>query len=413
MRKVVITGMGAVTPIGNNVADMWDSMIHGRHGIDEITHFDTSDIPIKLSAEVKGYDASEYMSKKDMNRYDPYTVFGIGAASQAADSSKIIGNVDPERIGVYFSSGIGGLTTLEKAERALLKDGPQKVSPFAVPAMIANSAAALIAIKYNCLGSCLSVSTACASSAHAIGEAYRAIKDGYMDAAIAGGADAVINPIGAASFNACRALTKSTEPDRASIPFDAERNGFVIGEGGGAVVLEEYEHAKQRGAKIYAEICGYGTTCDAFHITHPAPDANGAARAVKQAVQECGIDTEYIYINAHGTSTKLNDELETLAIKKALGKSAARKAIVSPTKSMTGHLLGGARAVEAVVSVMALREGIIPPTIGYKVKDDKCDLDICPNIVRKAKVELALSNSFGFGGHNACLAFKKCPGENM
>ncbi|MGN1115590.1 MAG: beta-ketoacyl-ACP synthase II, partial [Candidatus Ornithomonoglobus sp.] len=406
MRRVVITGMGAVTPIGNNVSDMWNSMISSRHGIGRITHFDTDGFENVLAAEVKSYDASEYMSKKDAGRYDAYTLFGIGAASQAAESSGIAGKIDPERIGVYFSSGIGGLTTLEKGERALLNMGANKVSPFAVPAMIANSAAALTAIKYNCLGSCLSISTACASSAHAIGEAYRAVKDGYLDAVIAGGADAAINPIGVASFNACRALTKSTDPDRASIPFDAERSGFVIGEGGGALVLEEYEHAKKRGAEIHAEICGYGSTCDAFHITRPSPDADGAARAIKQAADESGINTGYIYINAHGTSTKLNDELETLAIKKGLGEELAYKAVISSTKSMTGHLLGGAGAVGAIAAVMALRTGIIPPTAGFRIKDEACDLDICPNTARKARIELALSNSFGFGGHNSCLAFK-------
>lgn len=406
MKRVVITGMGAVTPIGNDVSSMWSSMINGRHGIAPITYFDTEGFSSTLAAEVKGYDASLYMDKKDIQRYDPFTVFGMGAASQAIDESEIVGNIEPERFGVYFSSGIGGLTTLEKAERALLERGAQKVSPFSVPAMIANSAAALIAIKYNCFGSCLDISTACASSAHAIGEAYRAIKHGYADAILAGGSDASINPIGVASFNACRALTKSTDPDRASIPFDAERNGFVIGEGGGAVMLEEMEHAVNRGAKIYAEICGYGTTCDAFHITRPSPDGSGAARAIKQALEDSEVNTDKIYVNAHGTSTKINDEVETLAIKGGLGDDLAYKAVISSTKSMTGHLLGGAGAVEAVASVMAIHAGIIPPTVGYEMNDTACDLDVCPNKARNAKIELALSNSLGFGGHNSCLAFK-------
>lgn len=407
MKRVVVTGVGAVTPIGNHAETMWESMMAGRHGIAPITHFDTDGFATKVAAEVKGYDPALYMSKKDANRYDPFTVLGMGATSQAVEDSGIIGYIDPERFGVYFSSGIGGLTTLEKGETALATKGPLKVSPFSVSAMISNSAAALIAIKYHCLGSCLSVATACASSAHAIGEAYRTIKHGYADAIIAGGADASITPIGIAAFNSCRALSQSTDPDRASIPFDAERNGFVMGEGSGALVLEEYEHAVKRRAKIYAELCGYGTTCDAFHITHPAPDGDGAARAILQAVSESGIYTEHIYINAHGTSTKLNDEIETLAIKKALGHDLARKVIVSSTKSMTGHLLGGAGAVEAIACIMALNMGYIPPTIGYEIPDTACDLDICPNKARECRAELALNNSFGFGGHNSCLAFRR------
>lgn len=407
MKRVVITGMGAVTPIGNTVADMWENMILGKHGIAPITHFDTEGFATKIAAEVKNYDPALYMDKKNINRCDPFTILGIGAASQAVEESGIIGHVDPERFGVYFSSGIGGLTALEKGERALIQKGSLRVPSFSVPAMISNSAAAFIAIKYHCLGSCLSIATACASSGHAIGEAYRTIKHGYADAVIAGGADADINPIGVAAFNACKALTTSDNPDRASIPFDKERNGFVMGEGGGALIMEEYEHAVKRNAKIYAEICGYGTTCDAFHITRPSPDADGGARAIRQAMEESHTDTERIYINAHGTSTKLNDEIETLAIKRGLGEYLAYKAVVSSTKSMTGHLLGGAGAVEAIVCIKALQTGYIPPTIGYKVSDTACDLDICPNKARKTEIDLALSNSLGFGGHNSCLAFRK------
>lgn len=407
MNRVVITGMGAVTPIGNTVTGMWDSMIQGKHGIAPITHFDTEGFATKIAAEVKDYDPTLYMEKKDANRYDPFTVLGIGAANQAVEDSGIAGQIYPERFSVYFSSGVGGLTTLEKGERALLQKGPLRVPPFSVPGMIANSAAALIAIRYCCLGSCLSVATACASSGHAIGEAYRAIKHGYADAIIAGGSDAAINPIGVSAFNACKALTTSIDPDRASIPFDGERSGFVMGEGGGALILEEYEHAVRRGAKIYAEICGYGTTCDAFHITRPAPDADGGTRAICQALEETHTDTDRIYINAHGTSTKLNDEIETLAIKQSLGEKLAYKAVVSSTKSMTGHLLGGAGAVEAIACIKALQTEYIPPTVGYKVPDAACDLDICPNEARKMKIDLALSNSLGFGGHNSCLAFRE------
>ena len=272
--------------------------------------------------------------------------------------------------------------------------------------MISNSAAALIAIKYGCLGPCMSVVTACASSAHAIGEAYRAVVHGYADAMIAGGADAAINPIGVASFIACRALTRAEDHNRASIPFDAERGGFVMGEGGGVLVLEEYEHAKKRGAMIYAELCGYGSTCDAYHITRPKPDGSGAARAIRQAINEAGTGNERVYINAHGTGTKLNDETETLAIKSALG-TAAYDAVISSTKGAMGHLLGGAGAVEAIVAVMALRTGIIPPTVGYKISDPACDLDVCPNDAKEYKAELVLSNSIGFGGHNSCLAFRE------
>lgn len=399
--------MGAVTPIGNNVEDMWNSMINGVHGIAPITHFDAKGFACTIAAEVKDYDPLLYMSKKDAQRYDLFTVLGMGAASQAVEDSKIVGSVEPESFGVYFGSGIGGLSTLEKSVRTLLRKGPLKVSPFSVPAMIANSAAALIAIKYGCRASCLDISTACASSAHSIGEAYRAIKHGYMDACLAGGADAAIDPIGVASFSACRALTVSDDPDRASIPFDAERKGFVIGEGGGALLLEEYGHARMRGAKIYAEICGYGTSCDAFHITRPSADGAGAAAAIKDACAQADIDTDNIYINAHGTGTKLNDITETLAVKKALGEKRAYKAVLSSTKSMTGHLLGGAGAVEAIAAVLTLTEKIVPPTIGYKVPDENCDLDISPNYARTAAIELALSNSFGFGGHNSCLAFKE------
>lgn len=406
MRRVVITGMGAVTPIGNDVKSMWEGLINGRHSIAPITHFDTKGYPSRLAAEVKSYDPTLYMKRKDAQRYDPYTLFGVGAAAQAMEDSGIADDTDPERIGVYFGSGIGGLTTLEKGERMLLERGPAKVSPFSVPAMISNSAAALIAIKYGCLGPCMSVVTACASSAHAVGEAYRAVVHGYADAMIAGGADAAINPIGVASFIACRALTRAEDPNRASIPFDAERGGFVMGEGGGVLVLEEYEHAKKRGAMIYAELCGYGSTCDAYHITRPKPDGSGAARAIRQAINEAGTGNERVYINAHGTGTKLNDETETLAIKSALG-TAAYDAVISSTKGAMGHLLGGAGAVEAIVAVMALRTGIIPPTVGYKISDPACDLDVCPNDAKEYKAELVLSNSIGFGGHNSCLAFRE------
>lgn len=323
------------------------------------------------------------------------------------EDSGIIGSVAPERIGVYFSSGVGGLTTLENGVRTLADKGPSRVSPFAVPAMIANTAGGLIAIKYDCRASCMSIITACASSTNAIGEAYRAIGYGHADAIIAGGSDSAINPIGLASFDACRALSKSQDADRASIPFDDDREGFIMGEGGGALVLEEYNHARKRNARIYAEICGYGSTCDAFNIVAPSPDAEGAARAISLALEGVKAVPGRIYINAHGTSTRKNDEMETLAIKKALGEQLAYDSLVSSTKSMTGHLLGGAGAVEAIISILALNRKHVPPTAGYRKADPLCDLDICANESREADVKLALSNSFGFGGHNSCIAFRE------
>lgn len=410
MKRVVVTGIGAVTPIGNDVESMWKNLIKGKHGIDVIDRFDIDGFENHLAAEVKGYDPLLYMSRKDVNRYDPYTVFGVGAACQAMKNSKIDGTVPKERFGVYFSSVMGGLSAVERGIAALTEKGSSRVSSYTVPAMITNTAAGAIAMKYGCRASCMSISTACASSSNAVGEAYRCIKHGYADAVIAGGADAAITPFGIASLNACNAMSRSDDPDRASIPFDAERDGFVLGEGSGALVLEEYEHAKKRGAYIYGEICGYGSTCDAFNMVAPMPDADMAAKAVKYALQEAEQDfgpTEGgIYINAHGTATRLNDKMETIAIKKGLGLERAYESIVSSTRSMTGHLLGGAGAVEAIISLLVLRRKDIPPTAGYKVEDDMCDLDICANEARHADIELTLSNSFGFGGHNSCIAFR-------
>ncbi len=384
MRRVVITGMGAVTPIGNDVPSMWDSMMNSRHGIAPITLFDTTNFASTLAAEVKDFDSSLYMNGRDNARYDRFALFGVGAASQAVEDSGVISTVDPTRIGVYFSSGMGGFGSLVHGNAELESKGSAFVPPFTVPATMTNSAAAYLAIKYNCKNACMSIATACASSADAIGEALRAIRHGYADVIIAGGCDAVITPVGVASFITCKALSRASDPDRASIPFDAERSGFIMGEGGGAFVLEEYEHAVSRGAKIYAEVAGYAATCDAFHITRPNSDADAATRAMRGAIAESGLpESGAIYVNAHGTSTKLNDEIETLAIKQALGETRAYKSYVSSTKSMTGHLLGGAGAVEAVASVMALNTGMVPPTVGYRTPDPACDLNIGPNNPRK------------------------------
>lgn len=410
MRRVVITGMGAVTPIGNDVKSFWESLKAGRCGIGPITKFDAAEYKVHVAAEVKDFDPLQYMDKADLRKYDVFCQYALAAAAQAVEESGIRGTLPPERIGTYFGSGIGGIGTFEEQHQALLEKGPRRVSPFFIPALIINMAGGLIAIKYNFQGASLPSVTACATGNNAIGEAYRAIKHGYLDAVLAGGAEAAIVPVGVAGFSNMKALSTTEDPQSACVPFDARRNGFVMGEGAGALLLEEYEHAKARGAKIYAELCGYGVTCDAHHITAPHPEAIGGARALKMAYDEAGgcSDPKKLYVNAHGTSTPLNDSCETLAIKKGLGKDAARSCMISSTKSMTGHMLGAAGAVEAIACALAVQEDIVPPTIGYKEPDPACDLDYVPNTARKAEVELALSASLGFGGHNAYLAFKKC-----
>lgn len=410
MKRVVITGMGAVTPIGNDVKSFWESLKAGRCGIGPITRFDAAEYKVHVAAEVKDFDPLQYMDKADLRKYDVFCQYALAAAAQAVEESGIRGTLPPERIGTYFGSGIGGIGTFEEQHQALLEKGPRRVSPFFIPALIINMAGGLIAIKYDFQGASLPSVTACATGNNAIGEAYRAIKHGYLDAVLAGGAEAAIVPVGVAGFSNMKALSTTEDPQSACVPFDARRNGFVMGEGAGALLLEEYEHAKARGAKIYAELCGYGVTCDAHHITAPHPEAVGGARALKMAYDEAGgcSDPKKLYVNAHGTSTPLNDSCETLAIKKGLGEDAARSCMVSSTKSMTGHMLGAAGAVEAIACALAVQEDIVPPTIGYKEPDPACDLDYVPNTARKAEVELALSASLGFGGHNAYLAFKKC-----
>jgi len=407
MKRVVVTGMGVVSPVGNNLSEFWENIINGVNGIDKITKFDTTGFKSSLAAEIKNFDPSSYLSKGDIRRTDLFTQYAICAAAQAVEESGIVDNIDPERFGVYFGSGIGGFSTFISEHDNFKDRGPSRVSPHFITKMISNIAAGQIAIKYNALGPCISISTACATGSTCIGEAYRAIKGGYADAVITGGSEASINELSIAGFNSCMALSESTDKNRASIPFDKQRNGFVMGEGAGALVLEEYEHAVARGATIYCEIAGYGSTCDAHHVTAPNPEAISSAKAIADAVAEAQMcDEEKIYINAHGTSTPMNDKIETLAIKKALGEKAY-KAHISSTKSMTGHMLGAAGAVEAIVAIKTLETGIVPPTIGYVEADEECDLDYTPNKAVNTEINLALSNSLGFGGHNACVAFKK------
>ena len=407
-RRVVVTGLGAITPIGNNVNDTWTSLMEGRCGIGPITLFDTADFKAKLDAEVKDFNPRDYMEKAETLRSDRYAQYAIAAAAQAVDESGVIGTLPPERIAVYFGTGIGGIQTFQAETKKLIDRGPGRVSPFFVPMMIANMASGMIAIRYNCQGAAMPSVTACASGSNAIGEALRAIRHGYADAVITGGAEAAITESGVAGFVNMQALSTATDPNAASLPFDKRRAGFVIGEGAGALVLEEYEHAKARGARIYAEITGYGSTCDAYHITAPRPDADGGRRAMVEAMEESGYkDSDIVYINAHGTGTPLNDKAETLAIKTALGEEAARRAYISSTKSMTGHMLGAAGAIEAIACIKTLETGIIAPTINLLESDPDCDLNYCPNTAVKADITLALSNSLGFGGHNACLAFRR------
>lgn len=414
LNRVVVTGMGAVTPIGNDLDSFWQGLVEGRCGIGPVTKFDTSEYKVKVAAEVKDFDPTAYMDKAELRKYDRFCHYALAAAAQAVGQSGIVGSCPPEEVGVYYGSGIGGIETFSQQHQVLLEKGPRRVSPFFIPSLIINMAGGLIAIKYHFQGAAVSTVTACATGNNAIGEAYRAIKHGYLTAALTGGSEAAITPVGLAGFSNMKALSTVEDPANACTPFDARRNGFVMGEGAGALLLEEYEHAKARGATIYGEICGYGATCDAHHITAPDPEGNGGARALRLAYDEalkspagaCA-DPEKLYINAHGTSTPLNDACETLAIKRGLGEEAARACMVSSTKSMTGHMLGAAGAVEAIACVMALREGVVPPTIGYQEPDPQCDLDYVPNHARKADIQLAVSASLGFGGHNAYLAFRK------
>ena len=408
MNRVVVTGMGIISPIGNTIPSFWDNLTAGKVGIGPITKFDTTDYKVKLAAEVRDFDPSAYMSRADISHSDQYAQFAMAAAVQAVEDSGVIGTLPPERIGVYIGTGIGGIQTFMKEHSKLLDKGPRRVSPYFIPMMIANMAAGLIAIRYQCKNTVMPAVTACASGNNALGEAMRAIRHGYADAIIAGGAEATVNEISAAGFTNMQALSLATDPLAACLPFDARRSGFVMGEGAGVLVLEEYEHAKARGARIYAELCGYGSSCDAYHITAPQPEAEGGAMALKLALEEARWQPgERVYLNAHGTGTPLNDKAETLAVKKAFGEAEARKIMISSTKSVTGHMLGAAGAAEAVASVLALDKGLIPPTVGLTEPDPDCDLDYVPGTARAAEADLVLSNSLGFGGHNGCLVFKR------
>ena len=408
MKRVVITGMGTINPIGHNVNETWESIKNKECGIQEISLIDSSTYKTKFDAEIKNYDPNEFFDPKTAKRNDRYTQFGIIAAREAVKDSGITKeNSDHSRIGTYFSSGIGGLTTIQEQCQIYFEKGNSRISPLFIPMGISNMAAGTIAIEHGFKGESMSIVTACASSAHAIGEAYRAIQLGEEDIILAGGSEASINEVALAGFENMKALTHATEVDRASIPFDAERSGFVMGEGAGAIILEELEHAKARGAKIYAELIGYGSTTDAYHITSPSPDGEGGANAIKRALKNANIKPEEVdYINAHGTSTHLNDAIETKAIKATFGEHA-KKLMVSSTKGNTGHLLGGAGVLEAIISVKAINDSLVPPTINYKVKDEECDLDIVPNEPRKADIKVAMSNSLGFGGHNATIIVRK------
>lgn len=410
MKRVVITGLGAVTPIGCDVKTFEESLKAGKCGIDNITVFDTEEFRVKLAAEVKNFDATPYMEKGEIRKTDRFVQFAIASAVQAVNDSGISGNIDPDRFGVYYGSGVGGFDTFVAEHNNLLNRGPTRVSPLFIPKMIPNMGAGNIAIKCGCKGPCISISTACATGTSAIGEAYRAIQCGHADAIIAGGVDAAISPLAVAAFMNCMALTEATDKNAASVPFDKRRSGFVMGEGAGALVVEEYEHAVKRGAHIYAEVTGYGSTCDAHHVTAPDPEADASGKAIAACLkgirENADIPAECMYFNAHGTSTPLNDKTETRAIKNAFGDEAY-KLHISSTKSMTGHLLGGAGAVEAVASILALNGNFVPPTVNYSEKDEECDLDYTPNTVKYTELGAVLSASLGFGGHNACIGFSK------
>ena len=407
MKRVAVTGLGVISPVGNDVPTFWNALCSGTCGIGPITKFDATDYPVKLAAEVRNFAPKQYMEKLDILHSDVYTHFAMAAACQAVADSGIAGTLDAERVGVYIGSGIGGIATFMTEHSKLLNRGPRRVSPYFIPMMIPNMASSMIAMRYHFHGPAMPMVTACASGTNAIGEALRLIRHGYADAMVAGGAEATVNALAAAGFSNMQALSPSEDPNAASLPFDVRRAGFVMGEGAGVLVLEELEHAKQRGATIYAELTGYGSTCDAYHITSPDPSAAESARAIADAWRETSLDTDRVYFNAHGTGTPMNDRIETLAIKKALGEDRARRITISSTKSMTGHMLGAAGGAEAVASVLALRDGIAPPTINLTQPDPDCDLDYTPLTAKHADFDVALSSSLGFGGHNACLAFRK------
>jgi 3-oxoacyl-[acyl-carrier-protein] synthase II len=407
--RVVVTGLGAVSPLGVGVAANWAAVTAGRSGIGPITLFDAAELPVRIAGEVRGFDPAAYLEKKDIKKVDRFAQFAIAAAQMAVDDAGLA--IDPAeagRVGVVIGVGIGGLATIEEYHKAFLEGGLKRLSPFVIPRVIANMAPGLVAIRFGCMGVNYTPTSACASGGQGVGEAFRLIRDGVQDVVIAGGAEAAITPLGVAGFAVMRAMsTRNDDPPRASKPFDRERDGFVIGEGAGVLVLESLARARARGARIYAEVVGYGANCDAYHITSPAPEGRGAAECMRLALASGDLaPSEVDYINAHGTATPYNDANETQAIKRLFGEHAPRLA-VSSTKSMTGHLFGGAGGLEAVYTVLALRHGVIPPTINLEHPDPECDLDYVPNTARRAALRVALSNSFGFGGANACVAFRR------
>ena len=413
MKRVAVTGLGVISCVGNDVQTFWDNLQNGFCGIDYISEFPTEGLPVKIAGKVRNFNPEEYgMDKPFIRKQDPFTIFAMAAAFQAMKDSGLVAgeNIDNSRLSTYVSSGIGGFVTIQREIEKMVEDPTgQWISPLFVPTMISDMAGGQIAIKYGAQGSCIDIVTACATATHSLGEAYRAILHGYTDAVIAGGTDHCAIPIGAAAFGNARALTRAEDPKRASLPFNAERGGFVMADGAGVLILEDMEHAVARGAHIYAEMVEYGTTCDAYHATAPRPDGSTQARCIRQALDEAGFDPakDNVYINAHGTGTQLNDVAETLACKLAFGAEEARKVHISSTKSMHGHMFGATGAAEAIATVLALRDGVVPPTINLDNPDPECDLDYTPNVAVKTGLTLGLSNSFGFGGHNACIAFRK------
>ena len=409
MRRVVVTGIGVISALGTGVEKNWNALLQGNSGVDRITRFDASELPTQIAGEIKDFNAEEFIDKKEIKKMDLFIQYALAAAEMAMqDSALVINEENAERVGVLVGSGLGGLPTIEKYHEALGEGGYKKVSPFFIPMLIINLAPGQISIRYGAKGPNFSVVSACAAGTHALGEAYHVIRRGDADAMITGGAESTITPLAIAGFNAMKALsTRNDDPQGASRPFDKDRDGFVMGEGAGILVLEEYEAAKARGAKIYAEVVGYGLSGDAYHLTAPAPEGEGAARCMKMALKGARLNPEEVdYINAHGTSTPFNDYYESLAIKSALGTHSS-KVMVSSTKGMTGHALGAAGGIEAVFSLLAMERGVVPPTINYQTPDPDCDLDYVPNVARQATVNVALSNSLGFGGTNATIIFKK------
>ena len=411
MKRVVITGLGCITPLGNNIETLWNGLINGVCAIDFIKNIPTDDLPVKLAAEVKNFDPlAEGIDRATARHNDNYALFALAAARQAmADCGLEVGrDVAPERIGCAIGSGIGGIQTFLHDHCVLLNEGPRRVPPHFIPMMIANIASADVAIMFHAEGPNLPVVTACATGTHSVGESFRMIREGLADVMITGGSEAAITDIAISGFANSKALATNTDPTAASLPFDSRRKGFVMGEGAGVLILEEYEHAVARGAKIYAEMCGYGSTCDAHHYTAPRPDGKCAANAIALALQGAGYkETEHLYVNAHGTGTPLNDKTETMALKIAMGEEAARKAVISSTKSMVGHMLGAAGAVEAIISALTIKNGVVPPTINLNEPDPVCDLNYTPHTARKYAADVAISNSFGFGGQNACIALRR------